>query len=124
MHTIYVYGTLRPGLKPTVTLKGEMRNLGWFPGVKLDENSGYTFQTEPIVVDDKSLETLDRYEGYHKNNPSASLYIRKSIEIDGKPAWIYEYNQEFYDDHHPLVESGDWLTATASPKGRAHNMGE
>ena len=101
MHTILVYGTLRPFTNTDVVkVSGKLYDLGWFPGIVLGGDSEVT--CERIKVDDNRLRQLDAYEGYDPYYPEGSLYIRKKIGDD----WIYVYNHpvEGYD----LIESGDW----------------
>lgn len=104
-HKIYVYGTLMPKDTPQsakIKAKGLMYDLGWFPGVLLKDSGDDTFLCTPIEADDERLAHLDSYEGYHIDDPSNSLYIRRRF-LDG---WIYEYNQPVADDKQ-IVE-GDW----------------
>ena len=115
MHKIYVYGTLRPGKVSNVSKgRGFLFDLGSFPGVKLDPE-GPEFTVESIEVDDKTLERLDRYEGYRASNPESSLYIRKPF-LDGE---IYEYNGVSSGAN---VESGDWLIHTGRNQGSASSL--
>lgn len=113
MKKLYVYGTLRPGQVANVAKgRGKMVNLGGFPGVVLDEN-GPEFTCESILVDDKTLASLDQYEGYRESDPVGSLYVRKPF-LDGE---IYEFNRS--GDSHEVVESGDWLQFTGDDRGWA-----
>lgn len=101
MHKIYVYGTLMPNDgRERVKIKGALYDLGWFPGVRLDETG--EFLAEIIEVDDQRLQELDRYEGYYEDSPESSLYIRRRY-CDG---WIYEYNRSC--SSRDLIRSGDW----------------
>lgn len=104
---LYVYGTLRPGGQDTVTIEGQMFDLGWFPGVRLDLPGEVV--CEKILIED--WRRTDAYEGYNEKYPEDSLYVRKPF-LDG---WIYEYNQEF----NPVkrVLSGDWLDYTQQERG-------
>jgi gamma-glutamylcyclotransferase (GGCT)/AIG2-like uncharacterized protein YtfP len=120
MHQLLIYGTLRPGTAPTITIPGVMFNLGSFPGIRLEGE--HTFTAEVVEVSDEILARLDRYEGYYEDAPEASLYIRRrytDIEA-GVDAWIYEYNSDF--DPVNRVECGDWLTYTGQPRGRAYSF--
>lgn len=107
MHTVYVYGTLRPGTGATVNVPGELYDLGWFPGAKLlDPLSPSCIVCEAVFVDDATLARLDDYEGYSAKYPEQSLYLRK--EYNG--GFIYTYNQPF--DGKFRIPSGD------CPRGR------
>jgi len=113
-HIVYVYGTLRPGGSETVRVPGTMFSMGHFPGIKLEGADSSNFVVcERIEVSDVRLAQLDRYEGYHPDDPAHSLYLRVPY-LDGH---IYVYNQSF--DGKQLIESGDWLEYTGGSKGSA-----
>ena len=116
---IFVYGTLRYGHGAnymlnecehigTFTYEGaEMFSLGSFPGIHLTEDK------QSIIVGDlyklggdNTLDRLDSYEGYLRHNPESSLYLRKEIEINGIPTYIYEYNGK--PRTNSTISSGDW----------------
>lgn len=103
MHKIYVYGTLRPKTGVTVSVKGKLYDLGWYPGCKLLPDGDDTFQCEVLEVDDAGLRRADQYEGYVEGHDDASLFVRRPM-FDG---WIYEYNGNVSEDRR--VESGDWV---------------
>lgn len=104
---LYVYGTLRPGRGNVVRVKGQLFDLGWFPGIKLDLPGEVV--CEKIEVDDWSA--VDRYEGYYPEDHEHSLYIRRPYG-DG---FIYEFNR----DVNPvkLVQGGDWLDYRQEKRG-------
>ena len=104
---IYVYGTLRPGNSEIVKVKGNLYDLGWFPGIKLGGNNEVV--CERIEVED--LAAVDRYEGYFPDDLDASLYIRRPF-LDG---YIYEFAR----DVNPVkqVLSGDWLDYRKEKRG-------
>lgn len=122
-HKVFVYGTLRPGLNQGVHyVPGVMFDLGWFPGVTLDPDTpDARFVVETIEVDDAGLSRLDSYEGYHEEAPDSSLYLRKSVCVDGVTAWIYEYNQGFSDNHERVL-TGDWLAHTNEQSGASAGL--
>lgn len=106
---VYAYGTLRPGLNHHVVLvKGELYDLGWFPGIKLGGADDVV--CERIEVQD--LGHVDRYEGYYESDPGQSLYIRRPF-LDG---WIYEFNGKT----NPIkrIMSGDWLDYRQEKRGQ------
>lgn len=123
MHKVIVYGTLRPGIpERTVRFNGKMYNLGWFPGVQLggtDEVIG-----EVVEVDDERLAAFDHYEGYYQDNPN-SLYMRRTIVLNGEPHFVYEYNCEDFDElSDRRILDGDWLNLTEEQSGsNAHLTG-
>lgn len=107
-HTVYVYGTLRPGGNGLTLLPGKLYDLGWFPGARLSatmEDDSPMIVCERIEVDDEGLARLDSFEGFNVDNPALSLFVRRPI-LDG---WIYEYNTEMPDDQRRVL-SGNWLT--------------
>ena len=64
--------------------------------------------TEPETV----LAALDAIEGYSRENPDRSLYLRKEAEVtlpDGirARAWVYFYNAPL--GQAPRITSGDYL---------------
>lgn len=107
---VYVYGTLRPGLKETRTIKGTMFDLGAFPGVKLDGDG--VVVVEKITTE--KLKAFDLYEGFDERHPDTSLYLRVPFE-DG---WIYVINGPVRGA--PVVENGDWLLHKNLKEGRAY----
>ncbi len=117
-HTILVYGTLRTGKGEKVKVKGDMYNLGWYPGIALGgENE---FVAERLTgIDDAKLAAFDRYEGYNEEAPEQSLYIRRRLDNGD---WIYEYNYEF--DGNDRIESGDWLEHTGEASGSNAKLAE
>jgi gamma-glutamylcyclotransferase (GGCT)/AIG2-like uncharacterized protein YtfP len=122
-HTVFVYGTLRPGFKENeVRLKGCLYDLGWYPGVlrREDDTDNATFLAEKVVVDDDTLNTLDRYEGYDPARPENSLYTRVMVNEGGNEGWLYVYNGS------PPVETflvdGDWLAHTGEECGSSRHL--
>lgn len=111
-HKIAVYGTLRPATGEAVEIPGKIYDLGWFPGLVLD-NSNTVVKGTWIEVDDVRLAQLDRYEGYHEDRPESSLYLRKPF----KDGWVYVYNRSI--GSRDFIESGDWLAFTKQEQGVA-----
>jgi gamma-glutamylcyclotransferase (GGCT)/AIG2-like uncharacterized protein YtfP len=110
MHKIYVYGTLRPGLGQTVTVPGQLFDLGAFPGAVNIGDSEDSFQAEVIEVDDQQLRSLDSYEGFYADSPSSSLFIRKPY----KDGFIYEYNRLSIAGRPQIT---DWLSYKQQERG-------
>lgn len=128
MIPVFVYGSLREGLynyerildgKTTsivnATLEGyKMLDLGSFPGIIAGENTiiGEVMNINPAVYL-KTLQILDRLEGYNPSQKGKSLYHReiKHVKLeDGKEidAYVYIYNVK-QGINYPEVESGDWV---------------
>lgn len=102
-YIVYVYGTLRPGNTKTELVPGVLYDLGWFPGIDLKAPDCGTFVVaEKLIIDEKTLEQYDRYEGYEERDPVNSLYKRVPY-LDG---WIYVYNKSFAG--HKPIPLGDW----------------
>lgn len=84
--------------------------LGWYPGIvpNPDNKEGVVGEVYSFA-DDGLLTDLDAYEGYNPNYEDRSLFIRREIEVSGKPTFVYEYNSK----NHAFgldskVPSGDW----------------
>lgn len=113
--TLYVYGTLRPGFNPLTQVSGTLYDLGWYPGVILDDGPG--FMAEAVQVTSvEMLRELDSYEGYRPNDPENSLFIRKPV-LDGQ---IYVYNQPI--ERRKIVPGGDWLEYQGKKAGGAEHF--
>lgn len=117
-HLVAVYGSLREGMhnhrlleRGDAKLIGEFKtkpeytmfSLGSFPGVSKKGKSSIVL--EVYEVDDDTLENLDSLEGYRKNNPKESFYIREVIDTPFGESYIYLTAQRKNTD---IVESGDW----------------
>ncbi len=123
---IFVYGTLRRGQHACRTFGLEQHgefigtktlddarlfNLGSFPGIHLGEGLGTVTGDLFKIMDDSLLDHLDSYEGYRASSPGSSLYLRKVVEVDGVPAWVYEYNSDVPASRD--IASGDWNERSA-----------
>ncbi len=120
VETVYVYGTLRPGDTDPILIPGDLYELGWFPGIKLNPHGLNQVVCEKIEVAD--LGPVDRYEGFDPTCHAHSLYIRREITPQGHPTgWIYEYNKEV----NPVtkVQSGDWLDWRKEARGSHFKYG-
>lgn len=106
---LYVYGTLRPGIKEhVVDVPGVMYDLGFYPGVLVNpvivpRNS--FVRCEKVFVTDEELAEIDGYEGYHAKSPTGSLFVRTPFR-DG---FIYEYNQPLERRMPIPTNPADWL---------------
>lgn len=71
---------------------------------------GSIVRGELYLVDDMTLERLDRLEGYREHNPETSFYNRVKVDYQlghlpdddtgGGEAWIYEYNGEIPETYY------------------------
>ena len=112
-HPVFVYGTLMRGQRASAFLQnaeyvGEfcladyvMYNLGSYPGIK--PQKGACVPGELYLVDDKTLERMDRYEG------NGDLYNRVNVMVTAgtrtEPAQVYVYARSV--EGKPLVQ-GRW----------------
>lgn len=116
----FVYGTLKEGHYNHRVLNGSkkvgefstepeftMLHLGGFPGIVRNGNT--SIQGELYEVTDKVTEQgLDRLEGYRENG-SNNLYNKEVINIDGKDAFIYTFNEDRINiNNYKTIESGKW----------------
>lgn len=124
MNRLFVYGSLRRGQQANSALRSatfvkqtrlpgfDLYALTWFPGVKENPNNREGVVGEIYEdVDDDLLLQLDYYEGYNRHAPERSLFLRKEVEVEGKPTVIYEFNRNPYDlfgTSVSVVRSGDW----------------
>lgn len=121
---VFVYGTLRknnsragvldsyPCVEENALLEGfQMLHLGGFPGIIPGEG---VIKGEVYEIDEQCLKTLDGIEGYRKNNPESSLYLRETVEpLDNEgnslgETFTYIFNRDD-EQKYPLIESGDWM---------------
>lgn len=112
------YGSLRRGMsnhqyylssseyKGTFSTEPEytLHSLSFYPGLKLNGNTSVVM--EVYEVDEKTLETLNRLEGYRPGEKS-SFYDRIEINTPWGKAFTYIYVNELSKDS--IVESGDWV---------------
>jgi gamma-glutamylcyclotransferase (GGCT)/AIG2-like uncharacterized protein YtfP len=111
--TLFVYGTLAPDKAPAEiasdvarlkrvgrgSIRGEIRDLGDYPGAVLDAKSATKIHGSVYELpDDPSLlSRLDEYEEYDSAKPQKSLFLRERKLVameDGSQryCWIYTYN--------------------------------
>lgn len=124
---IFVYGTLQTAANNAMSrflmqyskiigkgfMFGKLYKISWFPGAVRSETDdkvyGTVFKLNP---EHDVFKTLDDYEGFYKNDITASLFIRELTEVfledgDRLSAWVYLYNQNIVDA--PQIISGDFL---------------
>jgi gamma-glutamylcyclotransferase (GGCT)/AIG2-like uncharacterized protein YtfP len=125
---LFVYGTLRQGRFPAEIAAavgrlrlvgrgvawGRLYDLGEYPGASFGMPAAETKEpdTETAVAagctsiegevyevpDARTWRELDAYEGFEPNNPAASLFVRREIEVkmssgERVVCWAYEYNR-------------------------------
>lgn len=116
---IAVYGSLRKDLgnyhahlksskyigvfetNPIYTLK----SLGSFPALIKDGSTSIVM--EVFRVDDETMTSIDRLEGYQKNGGS-NHYEKETIKTPYGDAFIYFYGDPERIKDAPVVLSGDW----------------
>lgn len=121
---ISVYGTLRRGGPANGMMRGakyigkdtipaDLYKLGWFPGVKLNDN-GKTI-VDVYELPEKNVEAflapIDEYEGYHRGAPEQSLFDRQTALLQGRneETMVYVYKAPLNESLR--VKSGDWFSA-------------
>ena len=103
MAKIFVYGTLINNMNKFVDgakllfddvkfTGASIYNLGWFPGLIRDGDLARTVTGQIWEIPNAGWERLDAYEGYHRDNPEASLYVRERL------APMHLVRQEGMDD--------------------------
>lgn len=116
---LFVYGTLLKGMEREFILDGsqyagpamlqaKLFDLGSYPGIKMGR--GMVFG-ELYEINEVTLGSLDRLEGYKPNQIKNSLYLRREIKIqkmDGNnvQAFCYFYNHEV--KNHDFMIDGDY----------------
>ena len=80
-----------------------LHSLTYYPGLKLNGNTSVVM--EVYEVDESTLETLNRLEGYRPNEKS-TFYDRIGINTPWGKAFTYIYVAELSKES--IVESGDW----------------
>lgn len=119
MHKVFVYGSLLSGLGNHGLLIGStklgetkspklfsMLDLGWFPGVILEDEDPIEIKGEVYEVDDNTLKRLDRLEGFVSTNPKFGMYDRIEIDTEFGKSFIYVYNNRHRGAN--KVNNGDW----------------
>ena len=87
---------------------GTLYDIGPFPGAV--PGAG-TIHGELFRLDSPEVWTvLDQYEGYDPDQPEASPFVRRRVELAAPDvtAWVYWYNGD--PTSHPRVSSGSWAT--------------
>lgn len=119
----FVYGTLKQGhgnnriLQQSSTAKFienaitepnfTMISLGAFPGVIEGGNTAIHGEIWS-VEDDETKRRLDSLEGYYKNNPESSLYIKQQIKLNDKTVNIYILNRVYNNTTNIIIKNGIW----------------
>lgn len=136
---VFVYGTLRqggvramPNLFPAsifigkATVRGWLYDLGAYPGLVLDE-MGTVVIGEVYAVTAEILDELDEIEGYQRDNPAASDYLRRLVAVslgEGRTArcWVYECNPRGFACR-TVIPSGDWIAYARTKPAWAQDSG-
>jgi gamma-glutamylcyclotransferase (GGCT)/AIG2-like uncharacterized protein YtfP len=116
-HLVFVYGTLKSGFHNHFLLEGsEFRGPAsvqgklYVAGLPYFKRAhGAITRGELYLVDDTTLERLDRLEGYREHNPETSFYNRVKVQYQhghlpdddtgGGEAWVYEYNGDLPENY-------------------------
>jgi len=132
---LFVYGTLRRGLKPGKLLmtEGHVEYVGWalmqgklfeiggYPGAVLSEEPGDQIKGEVFLLNEPHtvLARLDEYEGCGPGDPEPQEYKRLKYDVvleDGGLlcAWVYLFNRP--TTGLTRIASGDYLDFTGTAK--------
>lgn len=124
---VFTYGTLMKGecrdqvlnfrgnivSVQNAEIPGVLFNLGDFPGMQLSTDTTSTVKGELYHIRNvgKSVEILDKIEGFRGYENKGSLYTRVALKVmddsgDYIWAWIYRINQ--VPPVNTVIESGDW----------------
>lgn len=117
-HLVAVYGSLRKKMgnhhyylsnsdyKGTFTTEPEytLHSLSHYPGLKL--NGNHSVVMEVYEVDENTLNSLNKLEGYYPGRES-TFYDRIEINTPWGKAFTYIYVNPLSKDS--IVESGDWV---------------
>ena len=117
-YLVGVYGSLRRGMAnhtyylTSSEYKGTFRtepeytlySLVYYPGLK--QNGNHSVVMEVYEVDEETLKSLNRLEGYYPGEKS-TFYDRIEINTPWGKAYTYIYVNELSKES--IVESGDWV---------------
>ena len=127
---LFAYGTLIPHLAPANlrarlrglrfvgegSIAGWLYNLGEYPGAVPDRHSQRTILGRVFELrnPERMLLVFDDYEGYRKDAPLESLFVRwqSMIRLESGcwiPAWMYVY--QGICDETAEIRTGRWLPA-------------
>jgi gamma-glutamylcyclotransferase (GGCT)/AIG2-like uncharacterized protein YtfP len=110
---LFVYGTLRRDFErhrelerlgarfvAEGSIKGEIFDLGRFPGTRRTVSGGRGVQGELYRLPriSEALPVLDKIEGFRTDSPDSSLFVRETTEVslpngERVSAWIYRLNR-------------------------------
>jgi gamma-glutamylcyclotransferase (GGCT)/AIG2-like uncharacterized protein YtfP len=129
----FVYGTLLPNqpnfflwgsdikvMESATFLGGRLYDMGYYP-MLVTAVSAEKVQGMVITVDtaqyEAVLQRLDELEGYDPEQPEASGYQRRQVEVvlangRSQQAWVYLGQSHLVADK-PVVASGDWASHAA-----------
>jgi len=120
MNKVFVYGSLLKGMGNSRLLKDAkllgrtkitgftMLDLGWFPGIVVNNDTKTPVYGEVYEVDDETFTRLDHLEGYNPSNPESGLYNKTIVSTDFGDATVYVYNNRRYIGIDHIVYTGDW----------------
>ena len=117
---IFVYGILKKAggagdmmsgseFVSDAKVKGDLYNLGSYPGLR--HGDGVVTGEVYKIKDECLLNQLDRWEGYHKDKPEYSMYLREQVDLiepKGVRAWVYVYNRDVHPNH--KIKDGCWIS--------------
>ncbi|MBF0226054.1 MAG: gamma-glutamylcyclotransferase [Desulfobacterales bacterium] len=117
---IFVYGTLLKGMERAYMLKqskfkgpaiakGNLYDLGDYPGIKDGEN---IIIGELYEINDETLSKLDVVEDYNEDDINSSLFVRKKINAcefsEGRMVEVFAYYYNHEVDDRKFIAHGDY----------------
>lgn len=119
MNYLFVYGTLKNSLPKNSLvgsgkIKGKLFDLGFYPGA-IESDDGII---EGVIydVDDETLNRIDGFEGYRKNDIENSLFVRKlttATTYDCKEISVYVYYYKQSIENSEEILSGNWINQSS-----------
>ena len=113
---VVIYGSLKSGERNHALLKparflGEdelttltLYDIGPYPGARQEPSRGVI--VEVYAIPRPRLNALDAFEDYRPGVPTASLYVRDTIDTRFGAAWVYLYNRSV--SGLPSIDNGRW----------------
>jgi gamma-glutamylcyclotransferase (GGCT)/AIG2-like uncharacterized protein YtfP len=94
---------------------------GWYPGLVegAGQVEGRLFEALPEFAE-ADLAALDAYEDFDPCDPAGSLYRRITVDVAGRPAKVYRFNQPLPAGARPIPDGdfAEWIALAELPAFR------